>query len=85
MMQPELKMMIDPEIETPLEPDEAQPPLRRSPGEAFAALAEALAAAEETAPASAPAEVRTGWDGVISRAAIAFSPLAFFRAAASKG
>lgn len=92
--------MMEQVIETSLEPDEAQPPLRRVPGEAFAALAEALAAAEETAPepavsatavatpavdaastgvAERDAAAAPGWDGVISRAIIAFSPLALFR------
>ncbi len=78
-MEPEIELMTEPEIETSLDPDEAQPPLRRTPGEAFAALTEALAAAKQTAPASAPGEVRAEWDGVISRAVIAFSPLVIFR------
>ena len=78
-MEPETQLAMDPEIETSVDPDEAQPPLRRTPGEAFAALTEALAAATETAPTSAPGEVRSEWDGVISRAVIAFSPLVIFR------
>jgi len=71
--------MIEPEVEPSFEPDAALRPLRRARSQASAAPPEAVAAAEETVRAAGTGEAAAGWNGVISRAVIALSPLVFFR------
>lgn len=70
--------MNEPELQYLPEQTELQVPLRRRHGLSDDPSAEAVAAAEEAAHVAAPQTTGNDWDGVISRAFIAFSPLALF-------
>ena len=61
------------------EPAEPYAPLGRPRGVAPEPPAEAVAAAEEAEGATTAPAAEKGWEGVISRAFIAFSPMALFR------